>query len=1012
MGKIKDIRAAVSNLLNAIERAEAQMRARKLYAVLPDLARVFETIDNPELKINEEQYKSVLVYVDDILSAKDEYYVSFVKYTCEEIVKLLVSDFTTDSEMQQKHAEHRIKKCDAGINSIKARLAAGADSADEIKLTSALKNLEEEKDTVLSELKYLLGDKGETKQKAEPTPVFVISEPAEDEHPERIIPGPSEELTPEPQKENKFDEGGFIVGPKNKGNAKRIEQLKAAINSYHFPKDVDHINDALHYICRNEMEYDEGDLILLLDRWVREAKNTAIGSVKDQFLKGVALCARKYDENNHANVFYSLWENTEDIIYEYEDCEKVLDRILISGRSNYGEIMTHLLPFFKRGENYKTLTNFFKKIFTVEDDGNGEQLVDAAWRNLLCNRYINEAMMPEDGRNYFATKEGMAFAREIDRHRGKGEGRELPPALVAYREKKSAAKKRFMLISAAAVAVVAIAICLATYFRNTGIDSSTIAFADLPSEKILSYGEELDLTMGKITYNTNNGAAFEIEVTKAMYENSFNPNKVGEQTVKVSFGGKYHTVKVTVNPITLVKPVARFEGGFIKWNAVDGAGSYNLVVTDTDGNVIVPGTNVEDKTEWLIPDTITFGAYSVTVSALKSNNTYEDSEASDPVAFEKREGITEITYEDGTISWNEVPGASAYRVILNGEELNANGTSIARALKGGSNEITVSAVYGGAVIYTNKTVTVKKLTDPSLTISNKKVICNDSGVVLYLDGTEFDGDLAGITEPGEYLLTAQRFPTKAGEIASDMIAPITITKLPTPTLTIENNRLKLDKEGYDVRYYLNGTEFSGNILDVATPDTYTVTAKFKARNSLELDSEVSNAQTFTKLSVPKIDYDIITKSVVVTDAADKYELYLNGEVFDGNVKNLGAGYFTVTARNVGDGVTSISSAESNPLYISNADAEIIIADQGDGSVKIIIDTEITNLKYDIQVKFYDDGGDYIDSWQKTGATAKSQKVLYNRGGGKVASKLEITVVLIPPSDEFGTETIEETWERT
>lgn len=1008
MGKIKDIHAAISNLLNVIERAEAQMRARKLYAVLPDLARVFEVVDNPELKINEEQYKSVLVYVEDISSAKDEYYVSFVKYTCEEIVKLLASDFTTDSEMQQKHAEHRIKKCDAGINSIKARLSAGADSADEIKLNYELNRLEDEKDKALWELKHLMGGAGETKEKAEPKPFAVIPDSAEDEHPERIIPGPREEVTTEPKKENESNKGDIIVGPRNNGNEKRIEQLRAAINSYHFPKDVAHITAALHYIGRNEMEYDEGDLILLLDRWVRDAKNTAIGSARDQFLKDVAFCARKYDENNHANVFYSLWENTEDIIYEYEDCEKVLDRILVSGRSNYGAIMTHLLPFFKRGENYKTLTNFFKKIFTVEDDGNGEQLVDAAWRNLLCNKTINNLMMPEDGRNYFATKEGMAFAREIDRHRGNGEGRELPLALEAYRNKKSAAKKRFMLISAAAVAVVAVAICLATYFRNTGIDSSTIAFADLPSEKILSYGEELDLTMGKITYNTNNGASFEIEVTKAMYENSFNPNKVGEQTVKVSFGGKYHTVKVIVN---LVKPVARFEGGLIKWNAVDGADSYNVVVTDMHDNVIVPGTNVEDKTEWLIPDTITFGAYKVTVSALKSGNTYASSEVSAPVEFEKREGITEITYEDGTISWNEVPGASAYRVILNGEELNANGTSIARALKGGSNEITVSAVYGGAVIYTNKTVTVKKLTDPSLTISNKKVICNDSGVVLYLDGTEFDGDLSGITEPGEYLLTAQRFPTKDGEIASDMIAPITITKLPTPTLTIENNRLKLDKEGYDVRYYLNGTEFSGNILDVATPDTYTVTAKFKARNSFELDSEVSNAQTFTKLSVPKIDYDIITKSVVVTDAADKYELYLNGEVFDGNVKNLGAGYFTVTARNVGDGITSISSAESNPLYISNADARIIVADQGDGSVKIKIDTEIADLKYDIQVKFYDDGGDYIDSWQKTGAKTNTQTVIYNRGG-KVAAKLEITVVLIPPSDEFGTETIEETWERT
>ena len=145
MGKIKDMHGAISGLLCEIEKAEAKMRSRGLYAVLPYLARVFETIDDPTLKITEEQYKSVLVYVSDISSAEDKYYVGFVQYTCKEIVALIRSPFTTDSEMQQKSAEHRIKKCEAGINSIKARLSAGVDSSDEIKLTAELNRLEAEK---------------------------------------------------------------------------------------------------------------------------------------------------------------------------------------------------------------------------------------------------------------------------------------------------------------------------------------------------------------------------------------------------------------------------------------------------------------------------------------------------------------------------------------------------------------------------------------------------------------------------------------------------------------------------------------------------------------------------------------------------------------------------------------------------------------------------------------------------------------------------------------------------
>ena len=425
---------------------------------------------------------------------------------------------------------------------------------------------------------------------------------------------------------------------------------------------------------------------------------------------------------------------------------------------------------------------------------------------------------------------------------------------------------------------------------------------------------------------------------------------------------------------------------------------------------MISESELTDTTSFAIDSTFELGAYEAFVTAIATESRWLDSPVSKKLSFEKREGVTEISYEDGKIVWTAISGAKGYKVTLNDEELDAKNPSIERALKGGSNIIKVSVVYDGNIVYTEKTVTIKKLTTPSLTVSNRQVICNDSGVVFYLDGVEFDGNLAtAITEPGEYALTAKRFATSEGEIDSDELAPITITKLPTPLLTIADNTLVV-QEGYTAEYYLNGEVFSGNILDVINPDTYTVTAKFKGQNSFVLDSEMSNAVEFSKLAVPNIEYDIFTKSVSIKNAAAKYEFYLNGEVFDGNVASLGAGYYEVTARNVGDGISSISSAESNTLYISNTEAKIEVADQNNGQAKIKVATEIENIKYDIQVKFYQ-GGVELDSWQKTNCTTPTQTVMYNRGNQGIADKLVITVILIPPNQHFESETLEYTWTR-
>jgi hypothetical protein len=129
-------------------------------------------------------------------------------------------------------------------------------------------------------------------------------------------------------------------------------------------------------------------------------------------------------------------------------------------------------------------------------------------------------------------------------------------------------------------------------------------------------------------------------------------------------------------------------------------------------------------------------------------------------------------------------------------------------------------------------------------------------------------------------------------------------------------------------------------------------------------------------------------------------------VFNGNVANLGEGYFKVTARNVGDGETSISSAEAPAMYITNIDATVHVADAG-SYANIQLKTELSSLKYDLIIEFYQ-GDTSIGTMVREDLTTLIQSVSYNRNG-VIADGMKITIIIYPPSNEYEQEKIEYTW---
>ena len=788
----------------------------------------------------------------------------------------------------------------------------------------------------------------------------------------------------------------------DRGAAKRRgidpEKVLAEMKSYSYPKDKDKITNLLFYIESGMIPVNSGNLRVIIDnlaKWAREARELkSVG-----FLQQIASCARKMDAlgESELDIFFSLWKIVPEIANSIGDCKKIITNVIDSHTDDYDIVISSLLPFFKTGENFQHLPEFFKTVFPEEDNHNNRDLVSSAWNRILCDKDINDILTRF---RYFSTKTGKEFARHIDKH---SPGREMPKALVAYRKAAKAGRIKMLGVSAAVLVVGIIAAIVAVVMSGKAIDYSSVAI-DYPTEVTLKWGEDLNLDGKTITYKSNNGETFTVALTEAKV-NNFNKNKVGQQIVTLEYLGKKHTVTVTVEPIKLSTPEIKLQGGAIVWDPVvsgEGKVEYIVALTDTNGNPISVSDDNKADASFTLPESLGLGAYQVTVTAKSLVSEYVDSEASGAFKFDKQAGVTNVKFENGSIVWDKNELASRYEIKLNGATLMANDNSFSNpTFKEGDNEVTVTIVYDGNTVFKTTTVKIYKIPAPKVSIVDGKLSAENPATKFYLDGVEISPDqLDSLTAtPREYAVSAKIFATSDKEVDSDPFET-KIERLPKPILSVSNNALVV-QTGYKVNYTITGGKydadvFDGNIIDIAEAGIYKVTAVFTGKDgvSLALPSVVSNEVTFEKLPVPTISKDG-QGGITIIDGSANVELYVNGEKFDGDIDSLPSGYHTITARNIGDGVSTISSAQSNPEKVEKVNTTVN-AKKISSRINFSVSTDLDKTKYAVTIKVdikYYSGDELV--YTTTGKTVEEGKTFSELSvhNEKEVDRVEITVTI-------------------
>lgn len=383
------------------------------------------------------------------------------------------------------------------------------------------------------------------------------------------------------------------------------------------------------------------------------------------------------------------------------------------------------------------------------------------------------------------------------------------------------------------------------------------------------------------------------------------------------------------------------------------------------------------------------GTYSITARYLAEDAYSLSSELSEPITVKKLEKPT-ITITHNALSCDDPEKQIVY--YLNGNEFDGD---LKEITKPGAYNIV--AKYLGQNDYEldseeSNSISLHKLDSPSLSIINGRVMCDDPGknVKFYLNGEEFDGNL-GSLGAGTYVITAKYFSSSGEELDSEM-SSVEITRLASPVISLENETLTCDQSDKRIQWYLNDTEFDGD-LSALDASEYTITAKYLGGNSTTLDSLLSNAIEVTKLPAPTIELTE-DKTLVCTSNDIDLQYYLDGEVFDGAYSSIPTGSHVIKATNKGDGSTSVSSNFSNELKVFNSGVTIEISPSTNNRLSCRLATNEETILYDMKIDFYTEDR-LIDTLEYKDRDACIQLISYSRDG-TAATKIVIQVTVKGP----------------
>ena len=537
----------------------------------------------------------------------------------------------------------------------------------------------------------------------------------------------------------------------------------------------------------------------------------------------------------------------------------------------------------------------------------------------------------------------IATKTELDEYKAELKKRKAESRKQKSESRKHKIKAHEKHIKKASICMLIIVVVLVSAFCGVWFgymvkpNPDTIKFV-VPETIQLNYGERLKSEDWRVEFFNNVIDKNQLRTSKEFQISEFNPEKIGTQTIVLTFAGQTHEIQVTILPKQLDVPNIRLSNDNLVWNSVANAQKYFVCISTEDGTVeAVYETSLQ---EFDLSSIAEFGALNVCVVAASSDARFVESERSSAISFTKANGVDGVVYDGQKLVWNAVENAISYTLIVNNQIIsNILDTYFVVDLNPGINSIKVNAVFEESqhIITTKKEVIFNRLNGV------ERIDAVDDTITW--DGIE-GADIYDIYLDGELVGSQQQTSINVGHLTPGIYDFAIVVKgkdfipsrishfeaMVNAVPAINGDKLLFNLSGEcKFNLFIDDKIVLGPVGSIEIDLNSVITTV--GGHSVYVQALVENISigktqtiTITKLAVPTISFENGELSAV---GGKNVQWYLNEEPFDGDINKLvNAGTYTITAKSIA-GENELDSATSNIITITKLVAPTISFENGE-----------------------------------------------------------------------------------
>lgn len=419
-----------------------------------------------------------------------------------------------------------------------------------------------------------------------------------------------------------------------------------------------------------------------------------------------------------------------------------------------------------------------------------------------------------------------------------------------------------------------------------------------------------------------NGSTFSIDLSKLTgYDESTVNFKIIAKGGITSAGAVLESNKALEFVVTkLATPQnLAINGTQISWDAVNRTSKYVLTIDGKRTEVTTTSFTLTD---------LSAGTHSIYVQAMGNGSEVITGGFSNALDIKKLATPSALNIKDGLISWGQVPGATAYKVILGTETYNTDTTSfdlegyISSIQEGQGTQISVYALGNGSDVINSDvsaTRTISRYARPtSVQVNGDVMVWNPSSlnsvncnkyIITIVDMVNFTTNDVTVTgtsyqmsnfAPGNYTVSVVAVGDNVNTLNSPASSEFVFTKLGNITNLVKQGKTitwdeVFEANGYEIKLSKDATwtkiteasltpvfttegEFEisiralGDGINVISSDVYSFTQRVRRLTQPVLDSTLNNVNAFNV----EVSGNMVTVTVKKPDGATDCKMFVGG----------------------------------------------------------------------------------------------------------------------------------------